>query len=107
MREATHYDITIGNIARDVHCDITMSNDVTRDIHCDVTMSHDIDMCTYHGISMHNNVAMNLFYYVLLCLFMLFYYRWYGIKSRTSLCLISLGWRTHPLFLCRATLHVR
>ncbi len=26
---------------------------------------------------------------------------WFGIKTRTSLCLISLGWRTQSLFLCR------
>ncbi len=65
----------MGNeIARHAHCDITLGTGVTRDIHCDVTMSNDVDMCTY-GITMHNDVAMNLFYYVLLCLFMLFYNR--------------------------------
>ncbi len=39
---------------------ITMGNDVARDIHCDATMN------VY--ITMHNDIAMNLFYYVLLCL---------------------------------------
>ncbi len=64
----------MGNdIARDTHCDITMGNDVTRDNHYDVTMSNDIAICTY-GITIHNDVAVNHFYYVLLCLFMLFYY---------------------------------
>ncbi len=65
---ATHYDITMGNdiigIARDVHCEIRMGNDVARGIHCDVTMSNDVAMCTYHSITMHNDVVMNLFYYV-------------------------------------------
>ncbi len=37
-----------------------------------------------------------------LCLVMLFYDGKYGIKTRTSLCLISVCWRTHLLFLCRA-----
>ncbi len=95
---ATHYDITMGiDIARDFHCEITMGNDV----HCDVTMSNGIDMCIYHGITMNNDITMNLFYYVFsaLCLIVLFYR--YGIKTRTSSCSISLGWRTHSLLLCR------
>ncbi len=29
-----------------------------------------------------------------------FYYGYYVTKTRTSSCLISLGWRTHSLFLC-------
>ncbi len=41
-----------------------MGNDVARDIHCDVTMSNDLTMSTYHGITIHNDIAMNLFYYV-------------------------------------------
>ncbi len=51
-------------------------------------------ICTYHGITMHNDIAMasqcimNLFHYVLLCLFILFDYVYYGI--------------THLLVLCRA-----
>ncbi len=96
----THYDITMGNeIARGVHCEITMGNDVTRDVHCHATMGNDIASF----IAMHNDIAMNIFYYVMsaLCLIVLFYYGWYGIKTRTSSCSISLGWRTHSLFLCR------
>ncbi len=30
-----------------------VGNGVARDIHCDVTMSNDIAMCSYHGITMH------------------------------------------------------
>ncbi len=50
-----------------------MVNDVARDNHCDVTMSNDAAMCTYHGITMHNDVAMNSFCYVFsaLCLIMI------------------------------------
>ncbi len=50
-----------------------MGINVARDIHFDVTMGNDIAMCTYHGITMHNDVAMNLFYYVFsaLCLIMI------------------------------------
>ncbi len=53
----------------------SMGNDFARDIHRDVTMSNDIAMCTY-GITMHSDVAMNLFYYVFsaICLIVLFYY---------------------------------
>ncbi len=70
----------------------THSNVIT---HCDITMSNDVAMCTY---------AMNIFYYIFsaLCLIVLFYFWQYGIKTRTSSCLISLGWRTHSLFLRRA-----
>ncbi len=70
---ATHYDITMGNdISRDAHCEITVGNDIARDIHCDVTMSNNVAMCTY-CITMDNDVAMNLFYYVVfaLCLIMI------------------------------------
>ncbi len=44
----THYDITIGhNIVRDArHCGTTMGNNIARDIHCDITMDNDIAMCT-------------------------------------------------------------
>ncbi len=58
------------------HCGITMVNDNVRDIHFDVTMGNDIAMCTsYHGITIDNDVAMNLFCYVLLCqiMILLFY----------------------------------
>ncbi len=85
--EFYEYDITLGNdIARDARCEITMGNEVARDIHCDVTMSYEL-----------------LFYYVFsaLCLFVLFYYGQYGIKTRTFSCLISLHWRRPLLFLCR------
>ncbi len=60
-----------------------MANYFARDIYCDVTMSNDSTMCTYHGITMHNNIAMNLFYYVLsaIYLILLFYYGYYGIKQ--------------------------
>ncbi len=53
-----------------------MGNNVTRDFHCHVTVSNDNAVYTYHDITMHNDVAMNIFYYVLLalCQFMLFYY---------------------------------
>ncbi len=53
-----------------------VSNDVARNINCDVTMSNSIVMCTYHGITMHNDIAMNLFYYVFsaICLIVLFHY---------------------------------
>ncbi len=85
------------------HCEITMGNDVARDIHCDVIMHNDVAMCIYHGRTMHNDVAMNIFYYVssAICLIVLFYYRSYGIKTRISSRLISLGWRTHLLCLFR------
>ncbi len=54
---ATNYNITMGNdVARDVHCEFTMSNDV----HCDITISNDVAMCTYHVITMYNDVAMNI-----------------------------------------------
>ncbi len=89
-----HCDITMGNdVAMDSYCEITMGNYVARDIHCDVTMSNDVALCTYHGIIMHSDVAMNLLYYVFsaLCLIMIL----------TSSCLISLGWRTHSMFLGR------
>ncbi len=49
-----------------------LGNDVARDIHCDITMSNDVAMYIYNGITMHNDVAMNLFCWVLLCLLVLF-----------------------------------
>ncbi len=36
-------------------------NDIARDMHCDVIMGNDIAMCTYHGITMDNDVAVSLF----------------------------------------------
>ncbi len=42
-----HYNITMGNAARDIHCDVIMHND-----NC------------YLYITMHNDFAMNLIYYV-------------------------------------------
>ncbi len=88
---ATHYNSTMGNdVTRDAQCEIIMCNDFSRDIHCDVTM--------------HNDVAMNVLYYVFstLCLILLFYSGYYGITTKTNSCLISLGGKTHLLFLCRA-----
>ncbi len=41
-----------------------MGNGTSRDIHCDITMSNDVTMHTYHDITMHNEFAMNNFYYV-------------------------------------------
>ncbi len=46
-------------------------NDVTRNSHLDVTMINNLTICTYHGITMHNDLVMNLFYYVLLCIFII------------------------------------
>ncbi len=51
-------------------------NAVARDIHCDITMSSDIAMCTYHGITMHNDVAMNLFYYIFSALYLIMILLW-------------------------------
>ncbi len=61
-----------------------------------------VDMCTYHGITMHNDIAMNLFYYVLSVVCLIMILLWVVCNKNTSSCLISLGWRTHSLFLCRA-----
>ncbi len=58
------------------------------------------------SMQLHHNayidVAMNLFYYVFSVLYIIvcFYYGKRGIKTRTSECLICLGWRTLSLFLC-------
>ncbi len=49
-----------------------MRSDVARDIHCDVTLSSDVAMCTYHGIiTMHNDVAMNVLCYVFSALYLI------------------------------------
>ncbi len=85
-----------------------MGNDVARDAHCEITMSNNVTMCTHHGFTMHNDVSMNLFYYVFsaLCLIMILLLvvcnKSLLIKTRTSSCLISLCWRIHSLILCRA-----
>ncbi len=64
----THYDITMDHdIAKDAPLWHQAGNDVTRDIHCNITIVNDVAMCIYHGITMHNNIARNLFCYVLLC----------------------------------------
>ncbi len=90
VRGAIYYDITMDNdIAWMPIVTSQLINDVTMDIHCDVTMSNNVAMCTYHGITMHDFAL--YFYYVLLGLFMLFYYGKYGITIRTCSCLISLG----------------
>ncbi len=62
--EINQYDITMAN-----HYNITMGNEIARDgvakdIHCNITMSNDVTMYTYHEIIMHNDFAMNLFYYI-------------------------------------------
>ncbi len=41
------------------HCRTTMGNNIARDIHYDVTMENDVA-----GITMDNDIAMNLFCYV-------------------------------------------
>ncbi len=104
---ATHYDITMGNdIARDALCEISMGNDGVRDTHCDVTMNNDVAMCC---ISWHHNALCCCYEPFLLCILcsdaLMYYFNMgskYGLKTRTSACLISLGRRTHSLFLCRA-----
>ncbi len=53
--EINQYDITMAT-----HYDITMGNNIVRDIHCNVTMSDDI--------------AMNFFYYVFSALCLLCYF---------------------------------
>ncbi len=62
----THSDITMGqDVLGMLHCDITIRN-VAKDIHCDITIDNDVSICTYHRITMDNDVAMNLFCYLLL-----------------------------------------
>ncbi len=53
-----------------------MGNEVARDIHCDITMSNYLAICTYHGITMHNDVAMNLFYYLFSALYLIMILLW-------------------------------
>ncbi len=106
---ATHYDIIMDNyIAMDAHCEIRISKDVAREIHFDIRKSNKIALCTYHGITMHNDISINFF---LLCILysmpiVLFCYGLYGINTRTRSWLISLDWRTHLLFLCRAISYI-
>ncbi len=57
---ATLYDITIGNVVRDTHCEIIMGNIVAMERYGDVTMSNYV--ATSHGITMHNDFAKNLFF---------------------------------------------
>ncbi len=58
------------------HCGTTVGNGIARDIgHGDITMGNHIAMCTYHGITVHNDIAMNLFWYVLLCQIMILRFR--------------------------------
>ncbi len=47
------------------HCGTTMGNDIARDIHYDVTMDNDITVCKQHSIT-KDDIAMNLFCYLLL-----------------------------------------
>ncbi len=46
--------------------DITMGNDIARGIYCDIRMSNGIAICTLISQYILNDVAMSLFYYVLL-----------------------------------------
>ncbi len=48
------------------HCGTISGSDIARDIHYDVIMVNEVAMCTYHGITMYNDITMNLFCYVLL-----------------------------------------
>ncbi len=57
----THYDI------------ITIGNDIVLDIHCDVTMCNDVATCTY-DITMHNGIAVSLSYYVSLHPIIMYHY---------------------------------
>ncbi len=41
-----------------------MVNDIARDIHCDVTVGNNVTKCTYNGVTMDNDVAINLFCYM-------------------------------------------
>ncbi len=51
----TRYDITMGNdVARDVHCNITMGNDA----HCNITMGNDIARDIHCGVTMSNGIVM-------------------------------------------------
>ncbi len=58
----------------DIIYDITMGNDIARDMHCDVTMTNEIAVYN-HGITKHYDIAMNLLYYIFsdLCLIVIFY----------------------------------
>ncbi len=42
-----------------------MGNDLASDIHCDITMDNDIAMCTYHGMAMYHEAC---YYPLLLCI---------------------------------------
>ncbi len=40
-------------------------NDIAGNIHCDITMSNDIAICTYHCITMHNEyVFLHIFFFM-------------------------------------------
>ncbi len=54
------------------HYDIPMGYDIARDVHCDITMGHNIVMGTYHDDIMHTDIARTLIYYVLLHPIMIF-----------------------------------
>ncbi len=56
-----HCGITMGNYNVS-----TLGNVIARYIKCDVTMGNNIVICSYHCITMGNDVAANLFCYVLL-----------------------------------------
>ncbi len=56
-----HYFMSTTSIFYMTHYDITMGNNIARDIHCDVTMSNEVAIYAY--ITMYDNVVMNLFMY--------------------------------------------
>ncbi len=71
--EINQYDITMATLY--AHYEITICNDVARDIQCDVTMSNEVTMCTYHYITTHDDIIMNVYYvFSALYLIVIFYY---------------------------------
>ncbi len=77
-----------------------MGNDVARDIHCDVTMNNDVPMCTC-GITMHNDVLMNLLYYIFSALCLIMILLCVVLNKNTNKFMFDQScWRTHELFLC-------
>ncbi len=47
------------------HYDITIANDVARAVHCDIIMGQDVVMVTYHDVTMQTDVARMLTYVLL------------------------------------------
>ncbi len=46
-----------------------MGNDVAKDIYCDVTISNSVAMYTYHDITMHDGIDMSILHPFMLLLF--------------------------------------